>query len=497
MTVDNTNKENVYNEGEVIRDAAALSGTLYFSQALYIVRGFIIAQVLGPSTYGVWSIFRSFFGSAPYFGMGTQQAMLREVPFSIGEGDKFKKKIIIQTTLSWNILLTSVVMVIVLILSFTGFAAGYRIEIQLAGILFVLNAIHLFMRPKFKSEQKIFLLSKYLLSYAVLNTVFGLSFLFFFKLTGLLMGMILAQLVLLTFLIINNHLSLNLSIDKNILKELFRIGFPIMLLWFLVFLMGNADKFIVFIMLGKTKAGYYGLAAFVSSMVSYISYSISTVIFPRMMYVFGKTHEIKQIEKYFKKPIIILSGITPVILGIIYINIEAVINLFLPQYIPGITVLHILIAALFFSTIWGLPTNLLIALNKQKKFMYMTAFILLLGIILDLVIIRAGFDMNGVAVITTFIFFLASAVANSYALFSLKYKLKVIFKHLSVIYFPFIYSFAVMVFIVSISISKNIFFDNLLKSLIFLTSTIPLIFYIEKHSNIISKTLASFKIFKN
>ena len=495
MTAD-IDEENIYKKGDIIGDATALGGTLYFSQALYIIRGFIIAQVLGPSMYGVWSLFRSSLSIAPYFGLGTQQAMSREVPLSIGEGNKQKKSNIIQTSLSWNILLTSIIMVLAFIISFAGFADGYRIEIRLAGILFVLNAVHLFMQPKFKSEQKIFLLSKYIFSYAVLNTAFGLIFLFYFKLNGLLLGMIIAQLILLIYLIINHHLSLHLYIDKNILTELFRIGFPIMILWLMVFLIGNTDKFIVFIVLGKTKAGYYGLATFVSSMVSYISYSITTVIFPRMMYTYGKTGEKKHIEKYFNKPMVVLTGIIPVLLGIIYINIEAIINWVLPQYKPGITALHILIVALFFSSIWGLPTNLLIAFNKQKKFMYMTLVVLVFGIIFDIVIIRMGFGMNGVALVTTFIFFLASALANGYALYSLKNNVQQILRNLFVIYLPFIYSFAGMFFIISISLSKNILFENLFKSIIFLLYSSPLILYTEKKSNIMNKMLSAFRKLK-
>ena len=141
------------------------------------------------------------------------------------------------------------------------------------------------------------------------------------------MGMILANILLFFYIIIKKHLSLHLLIDKNILNELFKIELPIMILSLLLFLIGTLDKFFVFIMLGKTKAGYYGLAAFVSTMVGYISHSISTVIFPRMMYMYGKKQELKQIEKYFKKPLQIISGLIPIILGIIYINIGAVINL--------------------------------------------------------------------------------------------------------------------------------------------------------------------------
>ena len=205
MIADNANKENNYKEGKIIRDATAFSGTLYFSQALNIIRGLVIAQVLGPAMYGVWSIFRSFFASAPYFGFGTQQAMLREVPFSIGEGNKQKSSIIIQTSLSWNLLLTSIVMILLITLSFTSLAAEYSEELRLAGILFVLNALHVFLRAKFKSEQKILLLSKFMFSYTVLNTIFGLTFLFFFKLSGLLIGMIIAHIALFYYII--NQLS--------------------------------------------------------------------------------------------------------------------------------------------------------------------------------------------------------------------------------------------------------------------------------------------------
>ena len=494
--IDNLQEEDDHKEKKVIKDATAFSGTLYFSQALYVARGFIIAQVLGPALYGVWSIFKAFFASAPYFGLGTQQAMLREVPFSAGEGNKNRKAIITQTSLSWNLLLTSMIMILAFIISFTSFAAEYAGELRLAGFLFVLNALHVFIRTKFKSEQKILMLSKFMLSYAVLNTLFGLTFLFFFRLSGLLIGMILAHISLFIYLIKNDYLSLQFFIDKKILKELLGIGFPIMILMFLFFLMGNIDKFLVFIFLGKTTAGYYGLAAFVSSMVGYISHSISTVIFPRMMYMYGKTQEIKQIEKYLNKPLVFLSAVIPIILGLIYINIEAVINLFLPQYKPGVTALHILIAALLFSTLWSLPTNMLIALKKQKKFMYMNGTILILSIIFDIAAILAGFGLNGVAVVRTFFFFLASAIANGYAYFSLKKNIHQIINNLFTIYWPFIYSFAGMFFIMAFSFSNQVIFDNLLKSLLFLLFNIPILIYIEKKSNILSKVFTSFGKFK-
>ena len=126
----------------------------------------------------------------------------------------------------------------------------------------------------------------------------------------------------------------------------------------------------------------------------------------------------------------------------------------------------------------------------------MIGIVLLLSIILDLVAIRMGFDINGVAVVTTFTFFLASALANGYTLFLFKDSVRQILQNLSIIYLPFIYSFAGMIFILSISFSKNILLDNILKSLIFLIFNTPLIIYIEKESSIMNKILSLVKKFK-
>jgi len=483
-------------EGEIIRDATALSVTLYFSQALYMVRGFIIAHVLGPSAYGVWSIFRIFLSSAPYFGLGVQQAMTREIPLSIGEGDEKKVPVITQTSLFWNILTTSCVTIIAFILSFTPFINEYNAEVRLAGFVFMLNAVYLFIKSKLMGEKNFVLLSKFIISYSVLNTLFVLGLLFFLKVQGILLGMMISQLILLAVIVFKGHLSFHLTIDRKVLWKLMNIGFPIMILSSIFFLMRNVDKFIVIAMLGKTMAGYYGLAAFVSSMVSYISYSVSTVLLPRMMYKYGKTGDAKDIEMYFTKPMIILTGFIPIILGIIYINIDIVVKLFLPQYLPSITVLHILIVSLFFSTIWGIPTNLLIALNKQKIFMFISAGILSIIILLDIVIIKMGFGMNGVAVSTTFMFLIASAIAIYLTLSFLKKGFKQIWQQLGMIYLPFVYSFGGLMIIMAIQISGYIVIDNIVKSLAFIAFSIPLILYTEKKSSVISKTFTALKIFK-
>jgi len=488
-------KENIRFEGEIIKDAAALGSTLYFSQALYMVRGFIIARVLGPSSYGVWSIFRTVFNCAPFLGFGTQEALVREVPFSMGKGNHEQTPVIIQTSLSWNLLLSVSVSVAAFILSFTPLIREYNSEIRLAGLVFILNGIHLFMQPKLKSEKKIIFLSKYLLSYAVLNFIFGLAFLFSLEIHGLLLGMIISHLILFAFLLSKGHLSLNLSLNRKVLRRLLGIGFPIMVITSLFYLMRNIDKFIVITMLGKKVGGYYALAAFISSVVRYISFSTSSVLLPRVMYTYGKTRNIKDLETYYIMPVTIFAGFVPVILGLIYLNVGAVINLFLPKYLPSVAAMQVLITGLYFTTIWGPPTNMLIALNKQKGFMYITGAVLLCGIISEVVVIKSGFGMIGAAAAASSMFMLASFTANFSALLLLKKNSRQILISLGSIYLPFIYSLAGLLAVSLIRISVEPIVDSAVKSLFYFLFCIPIFLYTEKKSGIAGRILAAAKKF--
>ena len=62
--------------------------------------------------------------------------------------------------------------------------------------------------------------------------------------------------------------------------------------------------------------------------------------------------------------------------------------------------------------------------------------------------------------------------------------------------FPFVYSFGGLMIIMAIQISRYTVIDNIVKSLAFIALSVPIIFYSEKKSNIISKTFAALKIFK-
>ncbi len=490
------NKHRHNTEYEIIRETSMYTAATYISQAISMIRGFVIANVLGPSSYGIWTLLRSFFSTIGYISLGAEHAMVREVPMCEAQNNQEKKYSIQQTTLMWNIFVSLAIALIVSVCALTKQLAYIRVEMFLAGLVYVTNSINHFIPLKLKSEKKIFLLSKYVMLFAASNAIFGIALVFNFKLSGLLIGMLIAHCVVVAYLMSKQALSFRFNLDFNLLKKLFSVGFPIMILNSAYFLMRNIDKFIVYLMLGSAMTGYYGLAAFIAAALGHIPHGMSVALFPRMMNTYGKTQDRAKIEEYFQIPLAVLSVVIPILLGVIFLLIDVVVNYLLPAYIPAVPILRILIAGLYFRYIWSVPTNILIAFNKQRQLMVMMFALLIIGIILDVIVIQLGYGIMGVAYATLLIVFLVSVLGNMYALHSLRKTAVYICFSLVKIYSPFLYVAVGLFFIMRWQFSDIRIVNDAIQAIIFIVYTLPLIYYLERQFQIIRKTLTAFHLRK-
>ncbi|MBC8185516.1 oligosaccharide flippase family protein [candidate division KSB1 bacterium] len=463
-------------ETRVIKETTALSLALYISQFTLGVRGFFIARILGPTLYGLWSVFHTAIALGAHLGLGTSQAMRREVPFNKGKNKQQDNITIFQNSFTFQLLVSLSVCVILLALSQTNLIGDLKTEFRLLGFVLILNNTFFFLTNKLNGEKKIYSYAVFSLLYSLMNTLFGISLIFCCKINGLFIGMIISHAILLSASLKKRYLYVGFQIKLKVIKELIKIGFPIMILNLSSVLMKQIDKLLVFTFLGRTMAGYYGLAAFISILVQNIPNSISNVLFPRMMQKYGRTNRKEDIENYFLQPITIIANSMPIILGMVFIFSDAVILMILPKYAPALTIIKILILSLFFTSILRVPTDILILFNKQKRVMYIQIAFLILGGLFDYIAIREGFGIEGVALATAFIFFVFSVVLIVYALSSFGKTVSSIIMQLICIYAPFFYATLILIIAkLTVRDVESVFQQSLLMSMLFLLFVIPLI----------------------
>ncbi len=476
----NSDKKNI------LKEFVYLSGSRYVSEFLFSIKGIIIVGLLGPALYGVWTIIKTFLAMSEYSCLGALRGMVREIPISAAN-KKDDMKITQSSGFTFGLIITVLVSLIFFGLSFTRSFSNFKIEAQLASIVFILAYIYYFVKLKLQSENKIKSFTTYQFLYAILTTGFGLLLTYLWSLKGLLISLLITYLIIISVLIIKKYYRFEISFDKNIIKKLVKVGSPILFITFIFFMMFRIDSLIVYFFIGAKEAGYYGLASLIIIMTNHIPGSLAQVLFPKMMFNYGSLKNNSGLENYYIKPLIILAVIISILLSIIFLNTEFIVKEFLPKYLPSITVIKILLGSLFFASLLTMPVNILIAMNKHKKIIPAALFIVIVQTITNIILVRSGFGFTAIAYISLISFFAASIFINAYTLRSLQRTTTEILILISKFILPFIYSASVTFVIYNlIYISKIEIINNIIQTISFLILTIPLLLYFKK-DKIISK----------
>jgi O-antigen/teichoic acid export membrane protein len=478
-----------HTEKTILAEASMLASSRYLFQAIAMVRGFIIATVLGPALYGFWTLIMTCFVNTGSLGLGALNGMVRQVPLNKGRGSGGENLLITQTCLTWMIVISSSIALCVLLATYTTAIASHRPEIRLACLVLIVYAVWVFVLSKLAGERKIGLLSRLNVVYGILNALFGISLLFVLGIKGLLLGMLLAAGTIIGWLVRQQQLSLKPMLDRSVLFRLMGTGFPIMILNMTFVLVRSIDKFIVFFLLGATDTGYFGLASFIGAAINYIPGALSVVIFPRAMHVMGATNDRQQIEKYYFKPVLTLTRLIPVLLGLIYINIDLPVLYLLPHYVPSIGILKVFILGLFFFSAWGIPRDILVAFNKQKQLLASVISLFILVILTDILVVHLGFGILGVAMASIVVLAANTLIANTYLLWCLKRPVKDIVRFLVSIYSPFFYTLFGLLTISHFIVHDNLLLQNIAQTITFIIFMTPLLYLVEKSTGFARKLL--------
>lgn len=470
----------------IIREATAFSLASYVFQLISVLRGFVIAWFLGPAMYGVWNIFKTFLETGNYVAAGSSQAVTRELPFNKAQGRDRQNQLISQSTIALVFWVSLPIALLALAFSFMDSAATYRTPIRIGAFAFVLNALHLYVPNQLKGEKKIFLLALYYIGYALLNAVFGLLLMLVWGISGLLLGMMAANLVLIAWLLYRQHLPFGFALRWDISRGLIAIGFPILFVAVAPKLMVSLDKIIVFWLLDSTATGFYSMAAFFSETINYIPLALATVLFPRLMYQKGKGADLSQMGYLYDKPMVLLSWLIPILLGLLILTIGVVIRYLLPEYLPAVPVLQVLLAGLFFTVIWSVPRGLLVVFDKQRIFIVAIPLLLLLGSLMNIAAIKLGYGITGVAYASVVFYFMVSTLANIYALGILQKSSRQIAITLVQIHLPFVYAMTGVLLLQHFLSNDNELLESMLRSAVFLLFCLPMVVYADRRLQLFS-----------
>jgi len=475
----------------IFKDASFYSVSAYISVIFGTLKGFFLRAILGPATYGLFSTYQVILSYAQNSHLGLLSAIEREIPYFIGKREIEKVENIKNTSFtvihSFLLLLITIIFLLTFILvkKSSIFIKGFKIVL----LIIFFQQVYFYYICLLRSEKKFNILSKTTIIIAIFSAVLSVFLGLKYKLTGVLVSLIISYLAAIVYINIKSSYKIKLKIDRGLLSQLFRIGFVLLIIGLEYMTLINIDKITIIIFLGKTSLGYYSIAFMISSLIMYFPNAIAGVMFPNFLAKYGENDNIQDLKRYMVQPTLIFAFLMPILIGCTYIVIEPLIKLTLNKYIPGIASAKILILGSFFLAVAYMAGHLLVVLKKFNKYMEIQLYVVIITILLNIFFVKLGWGIEGVAYATSIGFFLYATSIIYYAFKQYSNKIREFLKYIIEIYIPFGYMLILLFITELLSKAANGFNKWITTSgilILFSIFSIPLILRANKKTGIIN-----------
>ena len=420
------------------------------------------ARWLGPDTFGAWQGARLIQSYLSYASLGVGHGMHRDVPVLRGQQRLDEIEKVKNCTWTFNLIIYSFVSLGLFSISF--FLKGnpeFLLSIKFIAIIAEITLFVGFFNVWNKANNRFEVISIVSLINGIASIV-TIYLIYIGQLKGFLIAKVLILLFMLIYYIYKNDTELKYYLNKSIIFNEMKVGFPILLLDVSTTVFSTVDRILILTKLSFTDLGLYSLAGIIFIPVSVVFTSANSVLYPRVTEKFGKTNSPQSLINMFKVPVLILSHTIPFLVASLYLIVPLIVNQFLNKYEMGIPAAQIVIWGIFFYSLVGTVSNVIIALNKQIYIVLLLCLMTILNYIIGRMLIGIGLGINGVALSSFSVYVLYFVILYAIAFYLSRSSLHKFLPEIGVIVFPSLVNIAVVLGINYYLDLSNFTFENIL-----------------------------------
>ena len=404
-----------------VRDSVGFAFSQYLVRLLNLIRGLVAARLLGPAAYGAWSALLLLFDYGGCAPLGTYQGLDRVVPARIVDGDPRQLERAKRSGL-FNVMLLSGIYAAICLAYFARSGGQIRTAWGLAGIALTLGCVamtnlSLYHLTLMRSHGNIGAVSVWFLLQSVIGVVLGLALIPAFGAWGLLWGWVAGTAVATLSAMWRGHavVPLTMAPSRDSL-DLLAVGFPMFMYALSGFLMRSLDRVIILRFLGTEPLGLYALGVSAVTFLLTLPDAVAYVLYPRLVRRYRESgDDPAAIRGQVEQAVRILAVGTPALCAIAYLGANDVVEWFLPRFHEGVPALRILCFSAAGLALANLASIVLTTLGRQLLLVPVALGMRLLGVFLDLLAIRLGQGIRGVAWATFVTFVINSGVLMTLA----------------------------------------------------------------------------------
>ena len=363
----------------------------------------IIANVLGPEEYGILGYVMIFLTYAGWITFSAMSSSFREMPALI------KNKKITEAVYKQNIgftidaITSLIVFATLLIISILHKDLIYRNLLFLVSILYLISTIRSFLGTINFTYFRYNLAAKAAAISAVISPLLLVLFIYYFGVYTPPLVSIIVTFIIVIYLFTKERYSLRFLFNKKESIKAAIVGFQLNFNTILQNLFRHkADMTIIAMYFTKTELGIYLFAFKIYDIIFRVVDDYSRVLGPK---IFAAAESLDSTIKSFfplREMAIIFSIVSSIVICLSQLGFIGLVNYLAPKYIESQWIFIILISYLFWSAQVLFPNYILISakVNRQNAVNILWSIALAINIILDIIVIKLGYGIIGIAFVT-------------------------------------------------------------------------------------------------
>lgn len=482
------------------------------AQCIGVIRSILLPVLFIPAQMGIWNLMGVILGYGANAQLGILDGMNKLIPLLRGE-KKLKDIELVKNSVFWlNTSLGAIAAILLIIGAFFA-PKEYFPYLCLVAIIIFLQLIFYYQFSLLRANSLFGILSKGIVIFSIGSSLFvlTLAFLFSNRVFGALIGLAIANLVVVGYWFLRMNYTYPLQLNVSFIRQSFIIGIPLIIVQVLKVVFISVDRWIIAANLGITVLGYYALGIMVSNMISLIPGSVASTLYPKMLERFAVRKNPADSGNMLLGTLSLGGLVMMMVICVVSFGLPLLIKLFLPKYLPSVVPIKILVLGSFFYSLSTVAGTYLISIDRQRLLIVIQTILIFLAILFYSAALKLNCGINVLAVVTAIIYSLFGiSYLGAGVYFVKEEKAKETFNYIIGLIVPFVFMAILIVvfgtYVVS-DISKIAYIkSSLLSCIIVMMLVLPLAWFINKNADLenivrteisLLKSIIFSKIWKN
>lgn len=386
----------------IVKQSAKFNVVSVVSLLIQIPNQLIIGTFLVPEEYGIISFVALWSLYAGLINPGMLSAGQREIPYLIGKKEEEQSIKIQNIAISSDLLYSILPFLVILCASFFYSNKMIKIGLILTAISFIANRLVTYWSSINFIKQRFTIVAIGRLINAILSPIIIIGSIYWLGIYAVLIAPLVCTIFMGIYYLRKGPIAYHFQFEWTEVIRLIKIGFVFSLSGVIFYIYRMADRTIIASFLSLHDLGLFAFAmGFIMFGMNFLA-DFGRVLEPILWEHSGK---IKNPEDSFndtKRMAIYMALITAMIIPLVQVGYDVVVKLLVPKYIESIPLFFILSNMLYLASMATFPNIILnsVVVNKQAV---VTGIYLIgagINIVLDLVMIYAGYGIEAIAFVT-------------------------------------------------------------------------------------------------